>query len=269
MGVVAMTRRLHRKKAPTVAPAADDLPPARAALSAHGVTVQILTGDLSRLQAAQAKLASDIAKGVEARRALQAMIDRDSSTLVQKLKQGLDWPFSSSQSAHMNAKVEASTLESQIAENASRELAAEIATLEARLADLAERNGMLVKAALVESAEGFYVEYSEAVEGVRQGMVILSALERLLGTERLGRPIGTLPDYRWTQGMQDQPVIASSASISAAVAKWNEFAREVANDPRAPIDTLNFGSLDGEPDLLPYESLSPLERRRIDIARSV
>ena len=216
--------------------------------------MSILEADLARLKNAQAKLAADVAKSVEAPRTLQMMID-GSSTASRNSELGLDCAFSSIQAVNLYAKVEASQLESQIAENAEREIAAEIGVLEARLAELAERKGALVRAAVKEASVNILADFDVAVDNLRQTIVQFCGLEKFLGVERVGKVAVVLPDPHWTVGgLGEMLMTASPSEIEKARQVFVRFGEVLVQDPSAPASFEFSAVSNDEPD---ESSLTP------------
>ncbi|MGO9773712.1 MAG: hypothetical protein ACLPSW_30040 [Roseiarcus sp.] len=139
-----------------------------------------------------------------------------------------------------------------------------------RLQDtLAGRNAEFMNVALREHAEAeLGREYLEAIEAVRTAMTRLEAIERMTGAGHDGRLVAELPGFRCAgQRHERLPVVALPADISGAQAAWRALVQAWTKNPKAePSRYLAFPPIDPKAqDPTPYEALTALERRVIDI----
>jgi hypothetical protein len=66
-------------------------------------------------------------------------------------------------------------------------------------------------------------------------------------------------------GLGEQAVVVSATAINVAVETWRRFAEAVDRDPMTRADDfLNFDADAGGVEIVPYEALSPIERRQVD-----
>jgi hypothetical protein len=247
-------------------------PSARAALlHVHSALVGT-EGDIERVLTGRQKLSAETDKVAEARQDLNARIADEASSLVEKMRRGIDWTlsqFGSVSTLNFAARLSASSLQSEIAAVALAETAEELARLEAKRERLLVARAGIVREVVRESLlNGLIEDFADTIAALRDGMTRLTALSRFLEPQshdyrpNASRVAVVLPDYTDPDGQRDQAVVATAAAISKIESVLNAFAEALLLDPRAPVPELEVDTLD-DPDT-PYHALSPAERAQID-----
>jgi hypothetical protein len=113
---------------------------------------------------------------------LNDLVSADAATLVDRLRSGGQWAlsaFGNSRAKELSASLSSSRLAAAVGEEALVDVSEEIAELERSIADMTAPRADLVRAVLIESAEGFRTELLSAVESLRDAMTVLEALDRV------------------------------------------------------------------------------------------
>jgi hypothetical protein len=246
-----------------------NLPPQRAELARCLHEIGSTDAQLNRLRTGAARLRSELAVVDAGRRELEALVEADAQNLVTRLKGGLDWALNRIAGARAHtaaARLGGSAVENAVAETALVSVNREIERLEAHLESLTARKAGLVLAAARESATGLFDDYAILADRLRETMVQLRGLERLLGVQRHGRMIATIPDFHWAEGLPETVVVAGQPQIEKSTAAWRRFAQALEADPAADVERLlEFDPVDPTPDENTiYSELTQTERSRID-----
>jgi chaperonin cofactor prefoldin len=246
-------------------------PPARSQLVALAARIDRAEREAGKIRSGRAKLRDQLELVDGARNELESLIARDSITLVDRIKNSVDWAlsgFGGPRATRIAESLAASRLQNEIGSKAAAELDAEIERLEAELESLRSQKAAAVKAVLVESAEGLLNDLATAVSQLRDTMTALAALDRITArsngewSPNASRVAVRLPAIG---GLGEQAVVVSATAINVAVETWRRFAEAVDRDPMTRADDfLNFDADAGGVEIVPYEALSPIERRQVD-----
>ncbi len=244
------------------------LPPARQALADHAAEQRAVDDQLRTLRAGKARLESDISAVRGAETELDNLVADEARTLSERVKSGLDWVIGSvtgPKAQRLAEQVSAAKLRSAVGERALGNIENEIAGLEARVADLQNRKPAYVRAAVSEACEGLREDLSTILASLQAAMIQMSALERHVGIQRLGRVTAVIPDFTWSDGLSETVLLAPEREIKKVEAVIAKFAEALAADPRTPASMLEFPPVDPSPDAnTTYHELSPTERRHLD-----
>jgi hypothetical protein len=247
------------------------IPGARRGLIDLNDKIDRLGDELVKLQAGRRRLADQMEMVDSAKRELEASIAQESRTLVDHVKNSVDWAlsgFGGPRATKISESIVASRLQIEIGDRAASELDAEIARLKVELEALHAEKPHHVKAVLVEVASGYRSDLQDIASEMRGLLTILSALDRLTASQTgdfvPGRRV--VVEIPAVGGMAPQTVATPISAVDKAMGLWSEYALELDADPLAKIETLRFPEVTGEEDdgRIIYSDLSPQERSRVD-----
>jgi hypothetical protein len=251
------------------------LPPARATLVALNRRLADADRALATLVTGRDRLRSELGRADVARNELDSMIAEDASSLVGKLRSGANWAlshFGSPRAMNLLASLSESHLQNEVGSKALAAIEAEIAVAEREVADLRLRKPDLVRAVLLESADGFKDDLATAIDDLRAMMVVLAALDKITArsdghwspNERVVVEIPALA------GLQAQAVVVPSASIETALRVWGKYSQALGDNPLASADEMKFPPVNPHADdgMISYDRLTSTERSLVDQNRS-
>jgi hypothetical protein len=218
------------------------LPPARQALENLNAAIANAEAALATLRLGRAKLILNIGDVKNAEVELDAIVSRDASDIVAKVRSGVAWAIGAiggAQVQKLAARLAASRHHTIVAERALAQTDQEISGLEARIAALHAGKPAAVAAVVREAASGLYEDYSTLVEHLREAMTHIAALERHLSVQRMGRIVATLPYFLWTDNLPECAVVAQERQVRKSQAVFARFAEALADDPSAPASMLS------------------------------
>ena len=254
--------------------ATGSLPPARAALLDLTAKIERAERQLATLQSGKAALAAELGRAAGAKAELQALVDADALTLVDRLKSGGQWllsNFGNARARELSASLAESRIQAAVGEKALDAVALETAALEHEIGTLQAPKPQLIAQTMREAAAGLFEDYADAVDQLRDLMTQLRGLEVALGVERIpARTAATLPDFNWQDGLPEMAIVAPAASIAASREVWAGFATRLGDNPLASVDELKFQTADpkGEGEMIEYDRMTAPERRRVDMRNS-
>lgn len=246
------------------------LPPARSRLVEINLRLEDAARRLDVLQSGRKKLESELARVSSARAELDALIQSDAQSLADLVRSGASYVlsrFAGSRAQSLHSRLSDSHLEAQVGASALAAIDADIQAIEREVADLKAQKPDAIVSVMAEAAAGYRHDYTVVLDQMRDLATVLAGLEKIVGPQRVGRIVATVPNFDWHNGLGEEPVVASSSEVDKARAIWTAYAEELARDPLARVDRLNFPAADPHADhgRITYESLSPAERRVADI----
>jgi hypothetical protein len=254
---------------------AGDLPVARRALCDLNAKIERAERQVEVLQRGRRRLAEQLEIVDGARNELESLIAQDSFTLVDRIKNSVDWAlsgFGGPRATKIAESLAASRLQNEIGQKAAVELDADTERLQTELDHLKARRPQLVAEAVREAAQGLFEDYDAALDELRALMVQLRGLEVFLGVERIpARTVATLPDFRFADGLPEQAIAAPVKEVAKATAVFADLARAIERDALVRIeDHLKFSPVNPGADdgFVLYHEMSEPERLRIDMRYS-
>jgi hypothetical protein len=251
-----------------------NVPVARRALADLQVRIERLSADVEKLKAGRRRLAEQMELVTGARNELESLIAQDSISLVDRIKNSVDWAFSGfggPRATKIAESLAASRLQHTIGQRAKGEIESEIERLEAERDSLLARKPDAIAQAMREAAAGILADDDSIVDHLREVMVQLRGLEVALNVERLPtRTVATLPDFRFVDGLPEMAIPAPKLEVEKAADAWRQFARDLADDAMASADRIAFPPVNPNADdnVAIYSELSAPERRRVDMKLS-
>jgi hypothetical protein len=250
--------------------AGNGMPPARRALCALSERIADVEKRLEVLQSGRRKLESELSRVSSARAELDGLIRADAQSLADLVRSGAGYVlsrFAGSRAQNLNSRLSDSRLEAEVGAQALAAIDADIQAVDREVADLKAAKPDAIVSVMAEAAAGYRHDYAVVLDQMRDLATVLAGLEKIVGPQRVGRIVATVPNFDWHNGLGEEPVVASSSDVDKARAIWTAYAEELARDPLARVDRLNFPAADPHADdgRITYESLSPAERRVADI----
>jgi hypothetical protein len=227
--------------------------------------------ELVTLQAGRRRLADQMQLVDGARNELESIVAQESRTLVDRVKNSVDWAlsgFGGARASKIEESLAASRLQISIGEKAAVEIDSEIERLKADLEALHAEKPAAIHAVMVEVASGYRSDLRDLASEMRGLITVLVALDQITaepnGEFAPGRRV--VVEIPSVGGMAAQTVAAPIAAVARAKEIWNEFGLELDSDPMSTIESLRFPEVSGEEDSgrIIYSDLSPQERSRVD-----
>jgi hypothetical protein len=206
---------------------------------------------------------------------LNDLVSADAATLVDRLRSGGQWAlsaFGNSRAKELSASLSSSRLAAAVGEEALVDVSEEIAELERSIADMTAPRADLVRAVLIESAEGFRTELLSAVESLRDAMTVLEALDRVtMIKDGHCRPTDTVViEVPPLGSLPEQAIVCPEACIERAEGIWSAYAAVLTNEPTASIELIHFPPVNGDEESgkILYDRMTEAERYAVDKLRS-
>ena len=241
--------------------AGDDLPPRRAALFTINQEIAGIEAKIGILAGMKSRLEDDLLKKADAEREIDDLLDQGAEALVSRLRNGAEASFAtlSRRAEELDQQVAASRHQAEIIRRAIDKIVDELNRIGEVHADLIARKAD----AISEASAASYVNWSQAVENMRQSMIEIAGLEKFLARKSSHdhlpeqRVIVSLPTYGCIGG----EIIANVAQIAGVEAQFKRFAEALDADPMAPAPEIAIAE---DRDELTYDRLSPAEKRQAD-----
>jgi archaellum component FlaC len=251
------------------------VPPARRALSDLLDKTAAVASDLERLKAGRRRLVDQLELVDGAKHELESLIAQDSRSIVDRVKNSVDWAlsgFGGARARRLAESLAASRLQNEIGSKAAVELDAEIERLSAELEALRAEKPSLVRAVLVEVASCYRDDLNAIADELRQVLSTLGGLDKFTSAPTGDwvpnrRVVVTIPSVG---GVPETVIVAPNSAVDRAEAIWRDFAADLDADPFATVESLQFPSVRGDEDdgRVVYSELSRGERLAIDLAHA-
>jgi hypothetical protein len=251
------------------------IPPARRALADLQDRIERLTAELERLRAGRRRLTDQMQLIDGAERELESLIAQDSRTLLDRIREGLDWGlagFGGHRAVKIAESLAASQLQHSVGAKAAVELDSSIGRLQADIEDARAQKAAAVRSCLIESARGHYEDVANAITDLREALVIIAGLERVVAVSDgsyapAARIVLELPAIG---GRPAEAIIVPEVSIVTAARVWTKYASTIADNPMASADEMAFPRVDPDADdgKITYDRLTATERKAADNSRS-
>jgi hypothetical protein len=251
-------------------PAADsDLPFARRALDRNRRERGALVNERGKLQKMRADLEARFGAVGQAEQERDALLVRDAQSLVDRLRNGAETTLANFglKARSVDEKISASVHRAKVAQLAIDAIDRELVNIEAKMAELDELSRFLVNDTILEATASEFADYRTACENLRDSIVRLSALSRVLkppthdfvhGANRIAV---IAPDFAAADG-SELAIVAEPREIARVEAILRRYAEALALDARTPFPDLP--EVDTSDDGAIYSDLSAPERRVVD-----
>lgn len=168
-------------------PAADsDLPFARRALARNAAEIAGLEREVIKLNGMRQRLEADLGVVDVAKREIDDILNKDAQGLIDRLRSGVEATLSAfgSRARSLDERLAASKHQAAIAERAIAAIDVELERLAAVLDELRGREQFLIADVIREATAPVLEDYATCLANMRDCLVYLSAIDRILGPPR-------------------------------------------------------------------------------------
>jgi hypothetical protein len=233
-----------------------NLPPGRRALVALQDRIERLSSDMEKLKAGKTRLADQMELVDSAKHELESLIAQDSFTLIDRIKNSVDFAlsgFGGHRAVKIAESLAASQLQHSVGAKAAAEIDSQIERLESEIAEARGLKDAAIRNVLIEASAGGLDRVTAKSTGE---------------WEPNRRVVVTIPSVG---GVPEQVVAAPASTLERAKNIWRDFAAELDADPLATVESLQFPHVHGTEDSATtvYADYSRAERHQIDLEHAL